>query len=269
MAPAFLDTEDEEEVIIKLIEDNEKQEKQLADSLEQVINNLSEIVDNATSTTPSDDDITTTRVADQDNVSETTETIDEKVNVDTSTTEMQIDDLISDVNEPEDAVNEAIVKDFIAQQTLEQLKAANLTEKDMSILTALLELEILKGEQKDTRTEIENKLLELELLLNSNSTSIKDLVTRKTTDIDSASEGRIPRKGKTISEFETIANTTAQTVNLFENIQKQLFSLLAERHKFLRLVSQKINSELAVIQQTVAFLQQLINLKFDQGTHFI
>ena len=40
--------EEDEEVIIKLIEDNENQEKQLADSLEEVINNLSEIVDEVT-----------------------------------------------------------------------------------------------------------------------------------------------------------------------------------------------------------------------------
>ena len=78
-------------------------------------------------------------------------------------------------------------------------------------------------------------------------------------------EDRVPRKGKTISGFEEVSRKKAKTVNLFENIQKQLFSLLDERHKILQIVSQKINTELAVIQQTVAFLQQLLNLKFDQG----
>ena len=41
-------TEHDEEVSTELIEDNGNQEKQLADSLEQVINNLSEIVDDNT-----------------------------------------------------------------------------------------------------------------------------------------------------------------------------------------------------------------------------
>ena len=43
----------------------------------------------------------------------------------------------------------------------------------MKILTALLELETLKGEQKDTKEEIDNKLLELETLLDAgDSTSL-------------------------------------------------------------------------------------------------
>ena len=144
----------------------------------------------------------------------------------------------------------------------------------MSILTALLELETLKGEQKDTKAEIENKLSELELLLNANTSLTsghedrKELITLGdtlgTTNTTAASQQK-PRRGKTISELATagadIAEVTAQTVDLFENIQRQLFSLLAERHKFLQIVSQKINAELGILQQTVSFLQQLVSLK--------
>ena len=65
------------------------------------------------------------------------------------------------------------VKYSLLHQALERLNGANLTEKDMKILTALLELETLKGEQKDTKEEIDNKLLELETLLDAgDSTSL-------------------------------------------------------------------------------------------------
>ena len=55
-------TEHEEEVSTELIEDNGNQEKQLADSLEQVINNLSEIVDDNTAAEPAAVSTNDTRV---------------------------------------------------------------------------------------------------------------------------------------------------------------------------------------------------------------
>ena len=351
-------TEHEEEVSTELIEDNGNQEKQLADSLEQVINNLSEIVDdnteaaqvtaatNATKvdadgvdTTPDTDP--DTLVADQledvinnlseivrgsrdqdeddepaassttarpvffsleevmSNLNEIVEdsiaTVGEPGSAETAeggaetqtTTEMQPDDL-SDVGQDQDSEGSqdseggeegdsqdtGIVRDVITRQALARLQTAELTARDMSILTALLELETLKGEQKDTKAEIENKLSELELLLNANTSLTsghedrKELITLGdtlgTTDTTAASQQK-PRRGKTISELATagadIAEVTAQTVDLFENIQRQLFSLLAERHKFLQIVSQKINAELGILQQTVSFLQQLVSLK--------
>ena len=352
-------TEHEEEVSTELIEDNGNQEKQLADSLEQVINNLSEIVDdnteaaqvtaatNATKvdadgvdTTPDTDP--DTLVADQlenvinnlseivrgsrdqdeddeptaassttarpvffsleevmSNLNEIVEdsiaTVGEPGSTDTeeggaetqTTTEMQPDDL-SDVGQEQDSEGSqdseggeeggsqdtGIVRDVITRQALARLQTAELTARDMSILTALLELETLKGEQKDTKAEIENKLSELELLLNANTSLTsghedrKELITLGdtlgTTDTTAAGQQK-PRRGKTISELATagadIAEVTAQTVDLFENIQRQLFSLLAERHKFLQIVSQKINAELGILQQTVSFLQQLVSLK--------
>ena len=355
-------TEHEEEVSTELIEDNGNQEKQLADSLEQVINNLSEIVDDNTAAeqaavstndtqveadagdTALDTD-PDTLVADQlenviNNLSEIvrgsmeqeeddqpsaassttarpvffsleevmsnlneivedsiatvsepgTETADSGAETQT-TTEMQPDDL-SDVGQDQDSEGsqdseggeegdtgdsqDASVRDVITRQALARLQAAELTARDMSILTALLELETLKGEQKDTKAEIENKLSELELLLNANTSFTsghedrKELITlgdtlTLTAANTTAAVQQKPRRGKTISELASagadIAEVTAQTVDLFENIQRQLFSLLAERHKFLQIVSQKINAELGILQQTVGFLQQLVSLK--------
>ena len=173
------DVDNEEEVIRKLIEDNENQEKQLAVSLEEVINNLSEIVDNVTiQSIDSSTSTFFTETADNEGPKPTTTTTETTRNSDLDTetnTPMQVDQLDDLSEQPQDEVNEPIVKDFIAHQALAQLQASNLTEKDMSILTALLELETLRGEQKDTRAEIENKLLELELLLNANSSSISDV----------------------------------------------------------------------------------------------
>ena len=355
-------TEHEEEVSTELIEDNGNQEKQLADSLEQVINNLSEIVDDNAETEQAAVSTNDTRVEadagdtalatdpdtlvsdqlenvinnlseivrgsrDQDeddepaasfttarpvffsleevmsNLNEIvedsiatvsqpgTETADSGAETQT-TTEMQPDDL-SDVGQEQDSEGSqdseggeegdtgdsqdtVIVRDVITRQALARLQTAELTARDMSILTALLELETLKGEQKDTKAEIENKLSELELLLNANTSftsghedrkeliTLGDTLTLTAANTTAAIQQK-PRRGKTISELASagadIAEVTAQTVDLFENIQRQLFSLLAERHKFLQIVSQKINAELGILQQTVGFLQQLVSLK--------
>ena len=258
----------EEEVIIKLIEDNENQEKQLADSLEEVINNLSEIVEEVT-TIESFSDADSSENASTDGGGDTTTAAE----IETTTESVQNDDL-SVTNEPGDSSTQLpIVQNFITQQALDRLNGANLTEKDMKILTALLELETLKGEQKDTRQEIENKLTELELLLDTDDSSLDIDDIDQLVNIQETATQK-PRRGKTVQEFEsavqgiqTAVNIKTQAVNLFENIQKQLFRLLDERHKFLRIVSDKINSELNVIQQTVSFLQQLVNLKLDQGNH--
>ena len=250
--------EEDEEVIIKLIEDNENQEKQLADSLEEVINNLSEIVDEVTTIAASS--------ADDSSVNATVGGDGATAEAETTTEPVHNDDLL-DQNEPGDSTQVPIVHNFITQQALDRLNGANLTEKDMKILTALLELETLKGEQKDTRQEIENKLTELESLLDADNSlglsDIEQLVTIQGTEEST----QLPRRGKTVAEFQAVANVKTEAVNLFENIQKQLFGLLDERHKFLRIVSDKINSELSVIQQTVSFLQQLVNFKLDQGNH--
>ena len=248
------ETVDEEE-LQKLIEDNEEQEKVLVDSLESVIGNLSEIVTHIS--------ITTTEQSSENSVKISAEDKQEDAEEESSTLQ---DDLI-DLAEHETVVNEkeTILNDFITRHALSGLQLANLTASDISILTALLELEILKGEQKDTREEIKLKLQELELLLSTKNGTLSHVNPEEIDSINNIVNfsAQLPRRGKTIPE--DVIDTKVQTVNLFENIQKQLFSLLDERHRFLQLVSQKINTELSVIQQTVSFLQQLVNLKLDQG----
>jgi len=254
------DQNEEEEVLQKLIEDNEEREKELADSLEEVISNLSEFVTQITTTVITDDSEEggkSEKVFDSDVVESTTQ---------------PFQDNLSDPGEHETVVNEeeeTIADDFITRQALSQLQTANLSSSDMNILTALLELEILRGEQKDTRQEIQDKLLELEQLLNNN-TDIQGDENNQILLLDSNADDQLPRRGKTVpldnlESVNNIVETKVKTVNLFENIQKQLFSLLDQRHRFLQVVSQKFNSELEVIQQTVRFLQQLVNLKLDQG----
>ena len=244
--------EDTEEVITKLIEDNEKQEERIANSLEEVIVDLNEFVYDATITESTDTTHNFTET-------ETTEEFET-----TTTTHMHIDDL----SDPDalDPQQQPIVTNFITQQALAQLNDANLTDRDASILTALLELEILKGEQKDTTAEINIKLQQLERLLSSNSNNNSSNHVPPTELIILKDDNKIkqkPRRGKTVPE--NVLEQKTSTVNLFQNIQSQLFNLLDERHKFLQIVSQKINAELHVIQQTVQILQQLINLKLNHG----
>ena len=256
------DQNEEEEVLQKLIEDNEEREKELADSLEEVISNLSEFVTQITTTVITDDSEEggkSEKVFDSDVVESTTQ---------------PFQDNLTDPGEHETVVNEeeeTIADDFITRQALSQLQTANLSSSDMNILTALLELEILRGEQKDTRQEIQDKLLELEQLLNNN-TDIQGDENNQILLLDSNADDQLPRRGKTVpldnlESVNNIVETKVKTVNLFENIQKQLFSLLDQRHRFLQVVSKKFNSELEVIQQTVRFLQQLVNLKLDQGEY--
>ena len=246
----------DEEEIQKLIEDNEEQEKVLVDSLESVIGNLSEIVTHIS--------ITTTEQSSENISVKISEEEDKDAEEESSTLQ---NDLI-DLAEHETVVKEeeTILNDFITRHALSGLQLANLSSGDISILTALLELEILKGEQKDTREEIKLKLQELELLLATKNGTLGHVDPEEIDSINNIVNlsDQLPRRGKTVPP-EDVIDTKVQTVNLFENIQKQLFSLLDERHRFLQLVSQKINTELTVIQQTVGFLQQLVNLKLDQG----
>merc|ERR1711892_1462812 len=68
-------------------------------------------------------------------------------------------------------------------QTLSSLKTANLTKTDEKILIALLELEELRGEQKEKKIEIKGKLSELETLLSleelkEDDDTSEDIITR-------------------------------------------------------------------------------------------
>ena len=142
-------------------------------------------------------------------------------------------------------------------------RANNLTETDMSVLSALLELEKLRGAQQDMEAQIEDKVNQLELLLENNGTLGTDIP-----DIEDIRRpkfiGQKPRDGKTLDVLGK-KKTIETSVNLFANLQAHLFSVLDTRHKILQDVSEKINQELAVFQQTVDFLQRLVNFKLDQG----
>ena len=116
----------------------------------------------------------------------------------------------------------------------------------MEVLTALLELERLRGEEREMREQIQEKVNQLEDLLETNS---------------SLTPEQLPRGGKTLSDDQGVETAG----NLFENLQVQLFNLLESRHKFLQDVSQKINQELGVFKETVHFLERLVNFKLDQG----
>ena len=158
---------------------------------------------------------------------------------------------------------------------LTDLTTANLTKTDEKILLALLELEELKKQQNHKKEEINEKVIELETLLNleeqqedDDSDVSKNIATRVNKLLSSKKvKGQKARGGKTLNEgfLEEKRNTIKAKINLFENLQKQLSFLLSERHKFLQDISYKINQELGVIKQTVNFLQQLAEFKLDQG----
>ena len=156
----------------------------------------------------------------------------------------------------------------VERETLFLLQRSNnLTETDMSVLSALLELEKLRGAQQDMEDQIQDKVNQLELLLENNGTE-----GTEGTDIPPHSEDSRPQKfidqkprdGKTL-DISGKKKPIETSVNLFANLQAQLFGVLDARHKILQDVSEKLNRELAVFQQTVDFLQRLVNFKLDQG----
>ena len=140
---------------------------------------------------------------------------------------------------------------------LKQLEFANLTEVDMMIMKTLLQLETLRGEQKDKNEEISKKLNELEKLLSSEELN-ETLSIPAFTNVEEKTNTKLPRRGKTISE-DSVAQkigfvqqkvaTVNATINLFENLQNQLLNLLNTRHRFLQDASRKISQELRVINQ--------------------
>ena len=145
------------------------------------------------------------------------------------------------------------------QEALEELQSShNLTLADMEVLTALLELEKLRGEQQDMMELIENKVNQLEDLLETGDTKQISLPPLGP---------QLPRGGKTLKDnsLDDKAEVVEASLSLFSNLQAQLVSLLDTRHKFLQDISHKINQELGVLQQTVGFLQRLVNFKLDQG----
>ena len=295
-------------MILQQIENNEDNEKQLVDSLEEVIKDLSDLYydisfnesidydheyvsdyqDQYDLTTITDEIDITTIVNDggdtlntnsEDEVTLESETVatDATLTDATAIREAALTDTnaittapLTDTTSITDATltetTTAAVTDTAASEldTLLLLQRANnLTETDMSVLSALLELEKLRGAQQDMEAQIEDKVNQLELLLENNGTLGTDIP-----DIEDIRRpkfiGQKPRDGKTLDVLGK-KKTIETSVNLFANLQAHLFSVLDTRHKILQDVSEKINQELAVFQQTVDFLQRLVNFKLDQG----
>ena len=205
------------------------------------------------------DSLSTTHASASDN--ETTE--EKETTVDNSETE-------TSTKTPE------ITGSGASETLLDNLKTANVSTTDEQIVIALLELEKLRGEQNDKKEEIKGKLKELETLLsleeqneNGNNETVEDIVKRVNELLsgNKSQPGQQPRGGKIIGEgfLEEKSNKISTEINLFNNLQKQLFSLLNMRHKFLQDISYKINQELGIIKQTVTFLQKLVDFKLDQG----
>ena len=94
-----------------------------------------------------------------------------------------------------------------------------------------------------------------------------------------------PRKGKTFAEnglgpnFVETAGKIAgaipglvvskvqgvkATFHLFDNLQRQILSLLETRVEFLHVISRTIQKEVEIFKQTLEFLRRLVNFKLDQ-----
>ena len=292
-------------MILQQIENNEDNEKQLVDSLEEVIKDLSDLyhdisfnesidydheyvsdyVDHYDLTTITDEIDITTIINDARDTFITSGEDEVTLESETAVTDAQLADPIVEADttavtdiptttngvEDDTALIGNAESEFGRTRELESLlllqSSNNLTETDMSVLSALLELEELKGAQQDMEEQIQDKVNQLELLLDNNGTlevgtdipDIQDLRRPKFSD-------QKPRDGKTL-DVEGKKKTIETSVNLFANLQAHLFSVLDARHKILQDVSEKINQELAVFQQTVDFLQRLVNFKLDQGRH--
>ena len=224
-----------EEMIMKNIEDNTAG-THLSDSLEDVINMLNAFQHDMTSLEATEEDSTNhTIMMELSNTKEetTTKATDESLPTEIDNFE-EVTTAITEISDSEDEtttkdsegetttemskVTEETTTDNSEEdlsplgQTLSSLKTANLTKTDEKILIALLELEELRGEQKEKKIEIKEKLNELETLLNQEELnerqSAGDTLLGNNTDLairvnkllnKEKFEDQKPRKGKTIS----------------------------------------------------------------------
>ena len=151
-----------------------------------------------------------------------------------------------------------------------------LSSKDRRIVLTLMELEELRGRQQDMKHEIQVRLNILEALLeggNALEIGNNSLSTEK------------PRKGKTFAEdglgpnfVETVGKIAGAipglvvskvqgvkaTFHLFDNLQRQILSLLETRVEFLHVISRTIQQEVEIFKQTLEFFKRLVNFKLDQ-----
>ena len=266
----------ENPIVLQQIENNQDNEYQLVDSLEDVINDLNELYHDITLNdsinydyeyvTDYEDMITTELTTTRKEIEVTNNIID------TKTTDAEAELTTESVMTPEQEQEQEQKKEEEQEEALEealellQLQSSiNLTQADMEVLTALLELEKLRGEQRSMMELIESKVNQLENLLETNSS-----LPTKTQQIRLPKfNQQKPRDGKTLDDnfVDDKTEVVEASLSLFENLQAQLLTLLNARHQFLQDISLKINRELGVFQQTVSFLERLVNFKLDQGRY--
>ena len=154
-----------------------------------------------------------------------------------------------------------------------------LSSKDKRIVLTLMELEELRGRQQDMKHEIQVRLNILEALLEGGDVDALEIGNQTL-----ATEK--PRKGKTFAEdgglgpnFVETAGKIAgaipgfvvtkvqgvkATFHLFDNLQRQIVSLLETRVEFLHVISRTIQQEVEIFKQTLEFFRRLVNFKLDQ-----
>merc|ERR1719431_1175008 len=185
------------------------------------------------------------------------------------------------------------------------LASTGLSPLDQSIMVTLMELEELRGRQQDMRGEIQEKLTQLETLLEEEENNEVEVESPEEGTNVLVGDGPMkPRGGKSLDSnfINTAGNLAGQlaplagqlvdsnalatagalagqlpalvaskvqgataALHLFENLQRQVSSLLQARVHFLQLISQTIQREIIIFQQTIEFLRRLVNFKLDQS----
>ena len=151
-----------------------------------------------------------------------------------------------------------------------------LSNKDRRIVLTLMELEELRGRQQDMKHEIQVRLNLLEALLEggdlleigNNSLSTKQPRKGKTFAEDGLGPNFVETVGKIAGAIPGLVVSKVQgvkaTFHLFDNLQRQILSLLETRVEFLHVISRTIQQEVEIFKQTLEFFKRLVNFKLDQ-----
>ena len=151
-----------------------------------------------------------------------------------------------------------------------------LSSKDRRIVLTLMELEELRGRQQDMKHEIQVRLNILEALLEggnaleigNNSLSTEQPRKGKTFAEDGLGPNFVETVGKIAGAIPGLVVSKVQgvkaTFHLFDNLQRQILSLLETRVEFLHVISRTIQQEVEIFKQTLEFFKRLVNFKLDQ-----
>ena len=151
-----------------------------------------------------------------------------------------------------------------------------LSSTDRRIVLTLMELEELRGRQQDMKHEIQVRLNILEALLEgedalefgNNSLSREQPRKGKTFAENGLGPNFVETAGKIAGAIPGLVVSKVQgvkaTFHLFDNLQRQILSLLETRVEFLHVISRTIQKEVEIFKQTLEFLRRLVNFKLDQ-----